>query len=300
MRITDNVLVNNLTSNLASSTERLYEKETQVLTNKKLNKPSDNPTDTITALNIRSKLNNIEQYQRNISSAQTLLTNTETQVSGLNDLIEQVNTLTVQGASDNYSAADKESISYEVNQLLEQVYNIANSRTGSVYTFAGTNTDTAPYQAVRNDAGEITSVKTTGSSGDINCVVGENISVKINTNGEDLFEKGINIFDTLVDVRDDLRANDTAALSSDLIQLDNVSEKVINVESIIGSRTNRVDSANTRAENDTLSFSTYLSNIEDIDAAEAIMGYQQELLTLQSALQVGARILTPRLSDFLQ
>lgn len=299
MRITDNVLVNNLTTNLATASERLYDKETQVLTNKKLNLPSDNPTDTITALNIRSKLNDIEQYQRNISSAQTLLTNTETQVSQLNDLIEQVNTLTVQGASDNYSASDKESISYEVDQLIEQVFNLANSRIGSIYTFSGTSTDTAPYQAVRNDAGEITSVKTTGSAGEINCVIGENISIKINTNGEDVFEKGTNVFDTLISVRDNLRANDTDALSNDLIQLNNVSEKVINIQSIIGSRTNRIDAAQTRAESDTLSFTTYLSNIEDIDAAEAIMGYQQELLTLQSALQVGARILTPRLSDFL-
>jgi flagellar hook-associated protein 3 FlgL len=299
MRITNKVLVNNLTSNLSSSTERLYESETQVVTGKKLNKPSDNPTDTITALNIRTKLTEIEQYTRNISSAKTQLTNTETVVTALNDIVEDANTLTIQGASDNYSAADKDSLSYEIDDLLEQVYNYANSTSSSSYIFSGTQTDTSPYQAVRNADGEITSVKTTGTGGDINYVVGENISIKVNVNGEDLFESGTNIFDTLISIRDDLRANNTDALTEDLNKLSDVSEKIINIESIIGSRTNRVEAAESRAEDDITSFKEYLSDAEDIDSAEAILNYQQELLSYQVALQAGSRILQYSLADFL-
>jgi flagellar hook-associated protein 3 FlgL len=300
MRITDKVMQNNLTSNLASISERLFDKETKVLTNKRINKPSDNPVDTMTSLNIRTKISEIEQYQRNIARSQTLLKNTETVVTELNDLIERVNTLTVQGASDNYGADDKASISYEINQIIEQVFNLSNNRSEATYTFAGTNNDTAPYKAIRNDAGEIVEVKTSGTSGDINCVVGENIQIKVNINGEDVFEKGLNIFDVLVSVRDNLRANDTDALQNNLNQLTAASEKVINIESIIGSRVNRIDAADSRAENDAISFKEYLSNTEDIDAADAIIDYQQTLVTLQSALQAGARIMTPKLADFLR
>lgn len=299
MRITDKVMQNNLTSNLGSIAERLYDSETKVLTNKSINKPSDNPVDTMTALNIRTKISEIAQYKRNIARSQTLLKNTETVVSELNDLFERVNSLTVQGASDNYGADDKVSISFEVNQILEQVFNLANNRSESTYTFAGTNNDTAPYQAVRNEAGEIIEVKTSGSAGDIDCVVGESIKIKVNMNGEDIFENGQNLFNTIISVRDNLRANDTDALQNDLIQLNTASEKVINIQSIIGSRTNRIDAAEARAENDAISFAEYLSNTEDIDAAEAIIEYQQSLVTLQSALQAGARILTPKLADFL-
>jgi flagellar hook-associated protein 3 FlgL len=300
MRITDRVLQNNLTSNLASITERLYNNETKVLTNKSINKPSDNPVDTMTSLNIRTKLSEIDQYKRNINRSQTLLQNSETVISELNDLVEQVHTLTVQGASDNYSSQDKVSISYEVNQILEQVFNLSNNRSESTYTFAGTNNETAPYQAIRNDAGEITEVKTSGSAGDINCVVGENIKIKVNVNGEDVFENGQNIFNVLISVRDNLRANDTSALQNNLTQLTTASEKVINVQSIIGSRTNRIDAAESRAESDTTSFTEFLSNTEDADSAQAIMDYQQTLVTLQSALQAGARIMTPKLADFLR
>jgi flagellar hook-associated protein 3 FlgL len=300
MRITDKILQNNFTSNLAFATQRLFESETKVLTQKSINKPSDNPVDAMVSLSLRSKLSEIEQFRRNISRAQTLLNNTETVVTELGDFYDRANSLTIQGSSDNYGADDKTSISYEIDQILEQVFTLANNRSESTYTFAGTNNDTAPYQAVRNEAGEIIEVKTAGTGGDINTLIGENITLKVNINGEDLFEGDINLFNSLISVRDNLRANDSSALQDDLIQLSNASEKIINFQSVLGARSNRINAADSRAENDTITFTEYLSNTEDIDAAQAIIDYQTELLTLQSSLQAGSRLLYPKLTDFLQ
>ncbi len=300
MRITDRILQNSFTSNLAFGTERLYESETRVLTNKRINKPSDDPVGAMVSLSIRTKVGEIEQYQRNISNSQTLLKNTETVVSEVFELFERVNTLAVQGASDNYGAEDKVSISYEVDQILEQVFNLANNRSESVYTFAGTRNDSAPYQVIRNDSGEIAEVKTSGSNGDIETLIGENIKIKVNINGEDLFERDQNLFNLLISVRDNLRANDSDALRENLIQLDSAQEKIINFQSVIGARVNRIDAAESRAENDVVSFKEHLSNTEDIDAAQAIMDYQMELVTLQSSLQAGSRLMMPKLADFLR
>ncbi len=300
MRVTDKMLHNNLISNLSVSSERLYDAELKILTNKRLNKPSDNPIDVMTALSIREKLGEIEQYERNITRAQTLLSNTETVVSQTGEIYQRLSVLTIQGASDSYGASDKYSISYEVNQLLEQLVNFANNRSESSYTFAGTNNDTPPYLAIRDDSGEIIEVKTSGSGGDINSIIGENIKMKVNINGEVLFESGVNLFETLVNVRDKLRANDSDGVREQLDDIQEGLEKIINIQSVIGSRVNRINSAQARAENDVVSFSGFLSNIEDIDAAEAIMNYQMELITLQSSLQAGARLMQPKLSDFLR
>jgi len=165
--------------------------------------------------------------------------------------------------------------------------------------FAGTNNDNPPYLAVRDENEEIVDVKTIGSGGDINTIIGENIQIKMNVNGEDLFESGTNIFELLITIRDDLRADDNDALREDLISLSDAEEKVINQQAVIGSRLNRIQAAETRAGNDIINFSTHLSNTEDIDASEAIMEYQLELLTLQSSMQAGARLIQQRLTDFL-
>ena len=299
MRITDKILQNNFIANLAFSSERLYEAETKVLTNKRINKPSDDPVGALISLTIRTRISELNQYQRNIGRSKTILKNTESSVSQLAEIFQKITTLTIQGASDSYGPSDKLSIASEVDQLIEQIFNLANNRSESIYTFAGTRNDVAPYQAERNAAGEIINVSTTGSAGEISSLIGEKITIKTNINGEDLFEKGQNIFDIAMKIRDDLRVNDTDALNNDLNDLNNASEKIYNTQAVLGSKLNRVNAAETRVDNDIINFTQFLSNVEDIDASEAIMNYQIELLTLQTSLQAGARLLRPRLADFL-
>jgi len=300
MRITDKILQNNFLANLTFSNERLYEAETKVLTNKSVNKPSDNPVDAMTSLNIRTKLSELNQYQRNINRSKTMLENTESVVTQLAEIFQRLTTLTIQGASDSYGPNDKLSIAGEVNQLLEQIFDIANNRSESVYIFAGTLNDVAPYQAIYNTYGEIASVQTTGSSGDITGLIGERVKIKVNVNGEDLFESSQNLFEIATKIRDALRSNDSDALNEDLSELNESSENIYNTQSLLGSRLNRIYAAETRAENDILNFTEYLSDTEDIDASEAIINYQMEILTLQASLAAGARLLYPKLVDFLR
>ena len=300
MRITDKILQNNFIANLTFSSERLFDAETKVLTNKRVNKPSDDPVGALTSLTIRTRISELNQYQRNIGRSKTMLQNTENSVSQLVEIFQRLTTLTVQGASDSYGPSDKLSIASEVDQLVEQIFNLANNRSESIYTFAGTRNDVAPYQAERNAAGEIVNVSTTGSAGEISSLIGEKITIKVNINGEDLFESGQDLLEIAIKIRDDLRINATDELSEDLNGLNDASEKIYNTQSMLGSRLNRIEAADTRAYNDIISFTEFLSDIEDIDAPEAIMDYQLELLTLQASLQAGARLLHPKLVDFLR
>jgi flagellar hook-associated protein 3 FlgL len=300
MRVTDSILKNNFLTNLSFASERLYEKETRVLTNKRVNKPSDDPVDALNSLTIRVRLNDIEQYRRNISRTKTFLQNTETIVQQVADMFSRVKELAVQGASDSYGPNDKLSVSYEIDQLIEQLLISSNNRSETTYTFAGTYNNVPPYVAVRDENGTITQVTSSGSSGDIVRVLGESVRIKANVNGEELFERGVNLFDALISLRDNLKSADTDAVRQDIIILDEAAEKVYNIQAVIGSKINRVNAADSRAENDEINFSEFLSNAEDIDAAQAIIDYQMELLTLQTSLQAGARLLRPRLGDFLQ
>ena len=131
-------------------------------------------------------------------------------------------------------------------------------------------------------------------------MIGERVKIKININGEDLFESGQDLFEIAIKIRDDLLANDSEALNEDLNNISNASEKIYNTQSLLGSKLNRIYAAETRAENDILNYTEYLSDTEDVDASEAIINYQRELLTLQASLEAGARLLYPKLVDFLR
>ena len=300
MRITDRVLADTLTSNLASASERLFEKEQRVLSGKILSKPSDNPVDATNSLLFRARLNDTEQYKRNITQSQNFLNQTNTALSALSEIIDKVNTAATSGASGINSTGEQTSLTQQVNEFLEELLTIANTESNGVYILGGTNNDRPPYQAVRNAAGEIVDVKTTGSGGDINSQVGENIYVKSNINGQDVFEKDRNLFSTVIKIRDDIRADNAEGLRGDLMQLSASTENLITTQSIVGSRLNRLSAAEARAEKDVVNFKDYISNVEDADPSKAILDYQMELSALQSSQQASARLLNQSLLDFLR
>lgn len=299
MRITDKVMNNTFISNVNSTVDRLYQTQMEITTGRRVNEPSDDPVDAMTSMTIRTRLNDLEQYQRNISQAEAGLSNAETAIEELVEIFQDLSTLAVQGASDSYDESDKAAIAGEVNQLLEQLVSLANSRSESVYVFAGSDNDIAPYVAERDESGNITSVRTTGSSGDIMSLIGENVSIKTNVNGEDVFDGSVNLFDVAIGLRDNLLENDTDAISESLNDITNGSEQIYNNQSVIGARLNRISAAENRAENDVITYTSLLSDAEDADTTEAILDYQTQLTTLQASYQVASMITQMKLVDFL-
>lgn len=122
----------------------------------------------------------------------------------------------------------------------------------------------------------------------------------MNVSGEEVFEGDQNLFNTLIGIRDNLRSGDTDSMRNNLSTLDDMVGKIYNIQSAIGAKINRVDSADTRAGNDLTNFKNLLSGIESTDSNAAIVNYQQELNYLQSTLEAGSRLLNMGLEQFLQ
>jgi flagellar hook-associated protein 3 FlgL len=299
MRVTDKILQNVFLSNINKISERTYNSETRYLTGKKINKPSDDPVNALNALTLKSRISEYGQYQRNIEESQSILDNTESSIDQINDIYQELSTLAITGTTDAESEFNSTTVASDVNNLIEQIFSLANTKTPSGYLFAGTRSDTAPYQAVRDENGEIVEIKTTGSDGDVVQLIGQNLKMKVNVNGEDLFEKNGNLFELALNLRDNLRSGEIQSVKDSLSDFNSATSKIINIQSEIGSKINRVDSAATRIELDLKNFKEFLSNIEDIDSATAIVEYQQDLNSLQSALEAGSRLVQPKLIDFL-
>ena len=300
MRVTDKILQNIFLANLNSISERTFKSETEVLTNKKINKPSDDPVNTLSALNVRSRISEYNQFTRNISEAQTALKNTESGLDKLNDIFQELSTLAITGTTDAESEFNSVTVASDVNNLIEQIFSVANTKSPSGYIFAGTKSDTAPYQATRDENGEISSVVSAGSEGNILQMIGQNLKMVTNVEGQDVFENNGNLFELAINLRDNLRSGDIQAVKDSLSDFNSSTEKIINIQSEIGSKINRVSSASSRVELDLRNYEEYLSNLEDVDPSEAIVKYQMELQNLQNALEAGSRLMQQTsLIDFL-
>jgi flagellar hook-associated protein 3 FlgL len=108
------------------------------------------------------------------------------------------------------------------------------------------------------------------------------------------------VFTALYELRDALLANDTGRISRAGEKLTGLQRHVAGVQGQVGARSAALKRSIEVAEDVMTATREMLSQIQDLDFAEAITKFQQAQTTLQANLHVGARLFNPSLLDFLR
>lgn len=145
MRITNNILINNLKSNMRTNIRNLEKYQRQLASGQRINKPSDDPVGLVSVLRLSSRLRDNEQYKANVNDAMSWLTATESSLSVLTENVNRVHELTVYGATGTLTYDDRKALSAEVRKIREQIVDLINTTHGDRYVFGGTNTTRKPY-----------------------------------------------------------------------------------------------------------------------------------------------------------
>jgi len=303
MRITNNMLSRIFLLNLEKNATRLIQIQERLSTGRRINRPSDDPIGTTKALNLRLLEKQNEQYQRNIEDASSWLNFNDSALGDLQTALIRAKGIGVQGSDDTLNEEDRKALAQEVNQILEHILSMANSKFKGKYIFGGTETTTPPYAATRDGTtGEITAVASNpaGLDGEIIREIGPGVTISINISGNDVFTKDVDIFQTLIDLRDALNGNDPDQVRTLLDNLDTSSDQIIIAQSQVGAKANRVEGALSWLQDENLNIVKLLSQTEDADMLKEIGDLQQQEVIYQSALALGGRILLPSLIDFIR
>ena len=114
-------------------------------TGKSLNVPSDDPSQVSQDLTLTGTIASENSDASNASSAQNLLTFTDSTLSGLTSLLQTARSLTVEGATDIIpNDTQRPLIGQQIAGLLNQALALANTQYGGTYLFAGTGSGTTP------------------------------------------------------------------------------------------------------------------------------------------------------------
>ncbi|MGE5614016.1 MAG: flagellar hook-associated protein FlgL, partial [Bacillota bacterium] len=148
MRITNNMLINNMIRYIGNNLTRMDKYQSQLATGKKIRVPSDDPVVAARALKLRTDVAEIEQYQRNLKDAKSWMDITESVLSDINDILQRAKELAV-GSDGAESPVDLQATAMEVRQLRTQLIKLANSTYAGRYIFSGYKTD----QKFMNDDG---------------------------------------------------------------------------------------------------------------------------------------------------
>lgn len=300
IRITQGIITQRTLSNINSQLLRLSRFQEQLATGRRLNRPSDDPVDVRRAIEIQTAISQNERYISNITDARPHLLESETMIQQVVNLIHRAKELTLQAASDTNAQEQLDFIAIEIDQLLEAATVAANHRTGGRSIFAGTRTLADAYGITRV-AGEITAVAYQGNTQNIAISISPGSPVTINVLGSSVFQSTVDIFSTLIGIRDDLRAGNKAALQTNrLDELDSALSQLLLSEAQLGAVSNRFDTVSNNAESFVLGLQIVLSDKVDADFAEVIVGFNTEQNALEAALNAAARVLQVSLLDFIR
>lgn len=310
-RITNAMKVNRTLQYLSTNMNAMQKTQEQISSGKMIRVASDNPIGAIQSMNINNDLKKIAQYGKNLDNGISFLQHTSSVLTQIEDILLQIKTIAENGASDVTTSAERAAFAFQVDQMLEELIQASNSKYegkfifGGTETLSGTTANSAPFNIQMSGstiAGVIQNPK--GISGEIKRLVGEGKNVTINITGDSVFQPngatGENdIFETIIKLRENLKANDSDSIDRRVRELNNEFDLVVGQNTLAGSKVMRMELVADQLADLHVIQKEHLSSIEDTDIAEAIMRLKTQEITFQATLDTSSRILQQSLLDYI-
>lgn len=304
VRTTQRLLIDRVLSDLTLQQREILRLQEQLSTGQKVNRPSDDSLATRRAVSAQAEISRNEQYLTNISTIGPGLTETESSLTTTVDIIQRSRELTLQGSSGTNAQLQRDQIAIEIDQLIESLLVQSNQTSNGRSIFGGTVTLSKPFEETRDPGGRITGVNYVGNSQTFSIEIQEGIVVAANEPGSRVFTAagagGVDIFQTLIDIRDNLEAGDVAALETRLTELSNAQDQVLVSIARIGSVQNRLERVDSNLQDINLQLLDVIADNIDADFAETIVELNAQTNALQASLDASARVIQPSLLNFLQ
>lgn len=237
MRVTDSQVFARLAGRVAASWERLARLQDQAATGRRVNRPSDDPVAAARIGALDEFLARLEGCERGAREVQARLEGAEAALASASELLIRARELAVQGASEQYSPADRAAMAAEAEALRQQLLAAGNAQVAGRYLFAGFRDDTPAF-----DAGGTYQ----GDAGEAWIEVSPGLRVAANLAGDRVFSGaggGVDLFAALDGLRAALAADDTAAIRASLAGLEQGLDQLNAARAELGARHNTVSFA---------------------------------------------------------
>jgi flagellar hook-associated protein 3 FlgL len=146
MRISSNTIFETGMNQLGSLYSGMAKTQQQLSTNRRMITAADDPIASARALEVTQSKSINTQFEVNRQNARGSLSQVELALTGVTSLLQDVQTLAVNGGDGALSPADRNSIATEIEGRLADLLGLANSADGSGgHLFSGFRTTTTPF-----------------------------------------------------------------------------------------------------------------------------------------------------------
>jgi flagellar hook-associated protein 3 FlgL len=298
MRISTSQLFQQSVDAMLTKQRQLSETELQVASGKRILRPSDDPSAAVRILDLQESEQRLGQFQRNADAATARLGQEEAAVEGIENLLQRVRELAVQGNNGTNNAVDRNAIAIEVRAHMDSFLQLANTRDANgEYIFAGFKSAEPPFDTAGG-------FNYNGDEGQRRLQIGESREVAIGDPGSIFMNLQAAAGGTtdVWTIMDDLATNleADAADSNVLTDIDTAFAGLFETRAKIGARMNAIDEQKVANGSFELAVAEVKSSLEDLDYAEAISRFNQQLTALQASQQAFIRVQDLSLFNFLR
>ncbi len=302
MRVSSKLMADNVVENLFKQSQQIIKNQEMIASGKRINRLSDDPIGMGQVLNYRKTLSSIDQYQRNITQGKTRLNLIETTLGEIDNLVEKAKQWAADLSTGSSDDQTKNIALQNVKNIYDQIFQLANTKIGNSYMFAGHKTDTAPFS--RNSDGidgtaDDYVATYNGDNSNFSFIIGKGIDVNIRSDGEAIFQTGADVFHVLNDLIDGIDNNDVSKISDQIQSLSDVSDQINRYRAEGATVYQRLETTENHLGKFKLNIENMLSNTEDADMTKAIIDLQALETTYEVSLSIAAKVIQPSLVNFL-
>jgi flagellar hook-associated protein 3 FlgL len=298
MRIATNTIQDNVVRQIQQLGVQSSKLQTQVATGQRILQADDDPAATARVLNQQSELSRVDQFEQNATRALEISQATFSGLSDVKDISDRGGELATLGRSPT-SPDSRLAYAAEVNQLIEQLLQVGNTRLGNDYLFAGTAVDAPAFSATRDASGNVTAVTYDGNTSQSSIPLSEVASVSpsstpaTNQSIRDLLNQ-------LVSLRDALSADDSDAIAAAQTDLINGEDDLVTAMAATGAVQTRIEVNRSQQQNRGDNLVELINSETTVDLPDAIVRLNQSQVAYQAALQSAASIMRISLLDYIK
>jgi flagellar hook-associated protein 3 FlgL len=310
MRVTANTFPNSLLSQLSHLANRQNNLQSQAATGQKLTLPEDDPTAMRRVLDMQAEAAILLQYGRDIDRHKEIASTAFSAFKGLKKLNDRAEEIAIL-ADGLKSPTELAVYANEINEMLRQAAQHANTQNRGDYIFGGTVGDRPAFTLTQDPNGLVTGVTYNGNTTTPQSDIAPGVSlssytVGANTSGSGPTglitdsRTGADLFNHLISLRDHLQSGDLAGIEADRVNLGKDESNLITHMSTNGTLQARLEATQALGNSRLQSIEKLVSNEADADLAQTLVRLNEVQTAYQAALQSGGTILNKSLLDYLR
>jgi len=264
-------------------------------TGRRINRAYEDPPGTVLSMRLQSDITSVEGDYRRLEQALPYIQAADTALQQAISVLQRARELVLMASSDTLTADQRSAIANEMVGLRDELLQIANTKVGDRFLFAGSAILTKPFTM---DADGNATYQ--GDSDQLVVELSNGERVAVTLDGRQIFQGTEDLFAVFKDAIASLRSDDVNALREQILpRLDAALNQVLRVSAIYGAQANRVERTMSTFLTQETSLRMALSPVLDADIAEEVTTYQLRQTTLQATLFAVSRILPTSLLEFM-